>query len=228
MTRPTLHASRFDARVSMLVYDTMYVAAAVTLTLGWSLRCRGGINIPQAGPALLIANHQSFIDPMLVGLGTRRHLCYLARKTLFKPPWFAWLLRMLNAVPIDQEGVGKEGMRTILEQLRLGQAVVIFPEGHRTEDGKMNPLKPGIHLLLKRTQAPIVPVGIAGAYEAWPVWRPYPVPAPLFLPGSRGTLGVSIGKPVDARRYAEMPREQALAELFQLIRAEQRQAEKLR
>jgi 1-acyl-sn-glycerol-3-phosphate acyltransferase len=227
-TAPTLHTSRFDAWVSSLVYETTYVLAAAGMTLGWSFRTQGRQHIPASGPALLIANHQSFIDPILVGLGTRRHLCYLARKTLFTGGPFTWLIRMLNAVPIDQEGVGKEGIKAILGQLQRGRAVVVFPEGHRTHDGVMHPLKAGIHLLIKRAQAPIVPVGIAGAYDAWPCWRKYALPAPLFLPGCRGTIAVSIGQPVDARRFAELPREHVLQELFQLIAAEQRRAEQLR
>jgi 1-acyl-sn-glycerol-3-phosphate acyltransferase len=228
MSGPTLHASRTDAWMSHVVYESVYAGAAVAMTLGWSLRSHGRHNIPKAGPALLIANHQSFIDPLLVGLGTRRHLCFLARKTLFKHPLFTWLIRMLNAVPIDQEGVGKDGIKTIVEQLQLGQAVVIFPEGHRTPHGAMLPLMPGVLLLIKRTQAPIVPVGIAGAYDAWPSWRKYPILAPLFLPNCRRRIAVSIGVPTDASRIAQLPRAQALRELSQLIDTEQRRAELLR
>jgi 1-acyl-sn-glycerol-3-phosphate acyltransferase len=228
MTAPPLHATRFDAVCSRIVYDTSYLTAAAGFTLGWSLRTEGRHNIPASGPALLVANHQSFIDPILIGLATRRHLCYLARKTLFKNRAFAWLIRMLNAVPIDQEGVGKEGIKAILEQLQLGQAVVVFPEGTRTEDGVMHPLKPGIHLLIKRTKAPIIPIGLAGAYDAWPTWRPYPIPAPLFLPGCRGYIGVSVGKPLEARRFAELPREQSLTDLHGEIEKMWHLAERLR
>jgi len=134
----------------------------------------------------------------------------------------------LNAVPIDQEGIGKEGIRTILEQLQLGKAIVVFPEGSRTPDGQIHPLKAGIHLLIKRAQAPIVPVGIAGAYQAWPCWRAYPIPAPLFLPACPGTIAVSLGEPLDSGRYADLPRQQALQELSHKIQNEHQRAEKLR
>src|SRR5262249_8644007 len=87
------------------------------LTLGFSLRWEGGRNIPRRGPALLIANHESFLDPIAVGLTTTRQLCYLARKTLFTPG-FGWFLRSVNCVPVDQEGVAKEGLKTILKLLR--------------------------------------------------------------------------------------------------------------
>jgi 1-acyl-sn-glycerol-3-phosphate acyltransferase len=219
---------RTDAAWFRVYHDLLYLPYHMLFTLGFSMRLRGGRNMPLTGPALVVANHQSFLDPLLVGLVAHRPLVYLARKTLFRNRYFAALIRHLNAVPIDQEGIGKEGIRTILDQLTLGKAVVIFPEGARTPDGRMHPLKAGIHLLIKRTQVPIVPVGIAGAYDAWPIWRPYPIPAPLFMPSPRGTIGVSLGKPVDGRRYAEMPREEALQDLFDIIHAEQERAEKLR
>jgi 1-acyl-sn-glycerol-3-phosphate acyltransferase len=197
-------------------------------TLGFSLRTAGRGNVPRTGPALLVANHQSFLDPILVGLVSRRHLCYLARKSLFRRRFFRFLIESLNAVPIDQEGIGKEGIRTILEQLRKGRAVVVFPEGERTRTGEMALPRPGIHLLIKRTQAPIIPVGIAGAFHAMPRWRHYPVPAPLFLPASRACLAVVAGNPLDGRRYAALPREQALAELSVEIRKVADWAERLR
>ena len=100
---------------------------------------------------------------------------------------------------------------------------------YRIFSSKSSPLKPGIHLLIKRAQgAKIVPVGIAGAYDAWPIWRSYPIAAPLFLPAGPATISIALGKPLEASRYAAMPREQALQELFDKIYAEQQRAEKLR
>jgi 1-acyl-sn-glycerol-3-phosphate acyltransferase len=135
-------------------HETCYWSYHAAMTLGFSLRLQGLRNMPQAGPALLVANHQSYFDPPLIGLAAQRPLVYLARKTLFKNRVFTALIRSLNAIPIDQEGVSKEGIRTVLEQLEMGKAVVIFPEGARTPDGLMHPLKPGVLLLIKRTLAP--------------------------------------------------------------------------
>jgi 1-acyl-sn-glycerol-3-phosphate acyltransferase len=105
---------------------------------------------------------------------------------------------------------------------------VVFPEGERTWDGKMLPLRPGIQLLIKRTKAPIVPIGIAGAFEAWPRTRAYPIPAPLSWGTGAGTISVSLGKPLDAHYFAELPREKCLTELFDKIHEEQVRAERLR
>ncbi len=209
-------------------YEFVYLITHFACTLGFSLRTEGRDRVPRSGPVLLIANHQSYLDPVLVGLATRRHLNFLARKSLFRNPFFAALIRSVNAVPIDQEGVGKEGLKTILGQLRQGHAVVVFPEGTRTEDGKMVPFRGGVHLLLSRGESHIVPVGIAGAYDAWPVWRSYPIPAPLFLPATRGTIAVSIGEPLRSESFAGMSRSAVLDELFDRVSAVQARAERLR
>jgi 1-acyl-sn-glycerol-3-phosphate acyltransferase len=211
-----------------LRFRASYTMTAAAMTLGFSLRTAGMANMPMRGPVLLVANHQSYLDPPLIGVAARRELVYLARKTLFRNRFFAGLIRAYNAVPIDQEGIGKDGIRTILEQLQLARAVLVFPEGERTADGKMLALKPGIHLIIKRTEARIVPVGIAGAFAAWPRSRMLPTPAPLFMPAGAGTIGIVMGEPEDARRYADMPRAKAMGELFDRISALQRRAEQVR
>ena len=217
-----------ESWLSYLWYEFMYLACMAGMTLGFSIRLKGRHRIPRQGPFLLIANHQSFLDPVLVGLASRRHLTFLARKTLFRHRALRWLITSLNAVPIDQEGVGKEGIKTILGELRKGNPVVVFPEGERTHNGAMSPLRPGIHLLIKRTEAPVVPVGLAGAYQALPRWRKYPHLAPLFLPAGEAAMAVVVGRPLDARRLAAMPREQALAELFTELQKVYQEAERLR
>jgi 1-acyl-sn-glycerol-3-phosphate acyltransferase len=213
---------------SLLWWRTVYFFSAAGMTLGFSLRIEGRDRMPRHGAALLIANHQSFLDPVLVGLAAPRPLRYLARKTLFHHPSFTWLIRSLGAVPIDQEGLGKEGLVTILGQLRQGQAVLVFPEGERTGDGQILPLRPGIQLLIKRAQAPIVPIAIAGAFDAWPRSRPLPVPAPLFLPPGRRTLAVVVGRPLDAQAFACLPREQMLSDLHAELQKLHQRAEQLR
>lgn len=211
-----------------LWYETVAWVSAATSLLTWSLRVEGSHHVPRHGPVLLLANHQCYLDPVFIGSVTRRHLCYLARKNLWRTPAISKLLYSLNGVPVDQEGVAKEGLKMILEQLKLGKAVLVFPEGMRTWDGQMNPFKPGILLLIKRFQPPIIPIGIAGAYDAWPRWRAYPTPAPLFLPPTKCTVAVAFGKPIDSRRFAELPRDVALGELTMEIQKMWQRAEQLR
>lgn len=209
-------------------YEFAYWVTALALTFGFRLRVWGARNIPPRGPVLFIANHQSFLDPPAIGVAVNRHISYLARKTLFKQPLFGALLRALNSVPIDQEGVGKEGIRAILERLEAGDGVLVFPEGERCWDGDMSRLKPGIALLLKRVQVPIVPIGIAGAFDAWPRTDKLPKFAPLLAAGAGHPLTVSIGPPRDPKTYAHLGRDELLAMLHGDIEMQWRRAQSLR
>lgn len=213
---------------SSLFYDLTYFVSSLTMTLGWSMRIAGGRHVPRTGPVLIIANHQSYLDPVLVGLAARRRLWHLARKTLFRNPMFRWLINNLNAVPVDQEGTGIEGLRIALRLLKAGRGVIVYPEGGRTPDGALQPLQPGVQLLIKKARAPIVPMGLAGAYEAWPHDKLLPKPAPLFLPAVRGRIGVSIGAPLDVERLASLDRKPLLGELFQVLQERIAEAERLR
>jgi 1-acyl-sn-glycerol-3-phosphate acyltransferase len=213
---------------SYLWHEWWLLISFLGMTLGFSFRMAGRRCIPRRGPVLIIANHQSFFDPIVLSLASPRPLFFLARKTLFTPPWFGWLLRSLGGIPMDQEGVAKEGLKAILHHLQAGEAVVIFPEGTRTADGELCPVKPGIQLLIKRTQPLIVPMGIAGAFEALPYWRKIPTLSPLFLPAGKSTIAVWVGRPLDSRRFVDMPREQLVAELTAVLRTVKDRAERLR
>ncbi len=209
-------------------YQPLWWLSFAGMTLGFSLRIEGSKRIPRRGPVLIIANHQSFFDPILLGLASPRPLIPLARKTLFHPAWFAWLIRSLKAVPVDQEGVAKEGFKMILHHLRAGEAVVVYPEGTRTPDGELSPMKPGIQLLIKRAEMTIVPVGIAGAFEAMPYWEKVPKLSPLTQEAGKTTMAVAVGRPLDGRRFAEMSREQLAVELTTILQKMKDRAERLR
>ncbi len=150
-------------------------------TLSWffllivaRIRFRGWRNVPVKGPVLLVANHQSFLDPPAVGSGVYRRLNYLARKTLFKFKPFGWLIDSLDAIPLDQDGIGYAGIKESLKRLKNGEAVVIFPEGSRSEDGNIAPFMPGYITLAFRSKAAIVPVAISGAYEVYSRYMKFP------------------------------------------------------
>lgn len=213
--------------LNALFYEFSYWVTAFVLSVFFGLRTTGTRNVPKRGAVLLVANHQSFLDPPAIGLGAGRHLQYLARKTLFRNPAFGWLLRRLNSVPIDQDGIGIEGIRNIIDRLQRGHAVLIFPEGERTWDGKMKPLKAGVALLFKRVTVPIVPVGIVGAYEAWPRWRKWPVPSPVFLRPSHRALGIAYGKSRDPAELLRLPKEEMLELLTRDIEGLMKEAEQI-
>jgi 1-acyl-sn-glycerol-3-phosphate acyltransferase len=215
-------------RLADVIYDLSHWAALASLTLGFSMRSEGRRYVPRKGPVLVLANHESYLDPPAVGVSTGRALYYLARKTLFGNTLLSAYLNSIHSVPVDQEGVAKEGLKAILDLLKAGHGVVVFPEGERTWTGKMRPLKPGILLVIKRLSVPILPVGIAGAFEAWPRTRRLPRLSPLFWPANGCGVAVSIGPSVPSERYRDMPREQVLEDLFQRIYHQRQRAERLR
>jgi 1-acyl-sn-glycerol-3-phosphate acyltransferase len=210
-----------------LWYDCVFWSSFTFFTFGFSLRREGWKNVPEKGPLLLLSNHQSMFDPVLVGLSSRRYLSYLARKNLFEQPVLAPLIRSLNAIPIDRN-MGKDGIQAVLDALGRGQAVLVFPEGERTRDGSVEPLKAGVSLLAKRVRCPIVPVGIAGAFGAWSRFMTWPRPSPLLLPPGPSTIAVSVGAPIDPARYATMTREVMLADLHAALVTQHAAAERLR
>ncbi len=123
--------------------------------------------VPLKGPAILASNHESFLDPPLVGSGVKRDINYLARKSLFEKPVVGWILRKVNAVPVDRDGGGAAGLKAIMDRLHGGGAIILFPEGTRTRDGKFQPARSGIGLTVIKSEAPVIPVRVFGTYQAW-------------------------------------------------------------
>jgi len=220
-----MKAGIFDSRFAMeqlnsLWYGLNYTSYNCIYTFLFSLRKQGWKNVPRKGPVLLVANHQSFLDPIAVGLTACRELSYLARKSLFKKPFLDVYLKSVGCCPVDLEGIAKEGIRSTLALLSNGRAVLVFPEGTRSEDGLMQDLKPGIQLLIRKSNAIVVPVGIAGAHEALSRDNFWPTLCPIFTSGNRGSIGISIGAPIDGKTLTELPRDDSLKLLKDSINAE--------
>jgi len=142
--------------------------------------------VPLTGPVIIASNHASIIDPPLIGIFVKRAINYLARESLFRFPVIGWILRSWNAVPVDREGGGAAGLRAILDRLLGGGAIILFPEGTRTRDGKLQPARSGVGLTVIKSIAPVVPVRVFGTFEAfnremsWP--RPHRVCVKYGLP----------------------------------------------
>jgi 1-acyl-sn-glycerol-3-phosphate acyltransferase len=168
-------------------YEFSRVWVRLASWLFFRIRYSGVDNIPREGPVLLVSNHQSHLDPPLIGAGVPRTVSYLARKTLFSNPFFSRLIRSYGAIPLDLEnplGGLKEGLR----RLRCGDAVLIFPEGTRSPDGEIHPFRKGFRMLAVRSQAIIVPVAIDGAYQSWPRSKKFPRPGRVRVHFGRGIL----------------------------------------
>jgi len=158
------------------------------------VRAYGLEHVPEAGPLILAPNHVSHLDPILIGVLVRRPVWFLATDELFTIPVLGTLSRYLRAFPIRQDSPDRKALRRAEELLRQGEALVVFPEGHESLDGKLKPLQGGAILLARRTGACIVPVGIRGSERVLPPreWRPRHGGEPIV---------VRFGKQVSAEQW---------------------------
>ena len=130
---------------------------------------------------------RAFLDPPLVGCALNRDINYLARASLFRFPGIGALLRSWNAVPVDRDGGGAAGLREILNRLLAGGGIILFPEGTRTPDGKLQPARSGIGLTVIKSDVPVIPVRTFGTFEAF--GRNHKFPRPV-------SVAVKYGKPL--------------------------------
>ena len=126
--------------------------------------------------AILAANHTSFLDPPIVSISWPEVVHFLARKSLFRSKIFGGLIRRVNTHPVSGEPGDIQVMKTVVSLLEQGHKVVLFPEGTRSENGELQPIKPGLGLLVSRSKSAVVPVYIHGAYEVWGRKRKFPRP----------------------------------------------------
>jgi 1-acyl-sn-glycerol-3-phosphate acyltransferase len=147
-----------------LFYRFAYNVVGLELALH-RVKIEGRENVPTGG-CLIVANHVSFMDPTTVGWAVERELYYLGRKTLFKPPFLSWFLPICNVLPVDRDGRDSSGLRRIIRMLREGAAVLIFPEGTRSPDGRLQPAEAGTGLVAVKAGVPVLPVRVFGTFES--------------------------------------------------------------
>jgi 1-acyl-sn-glycerol-3-phosphate acyltransferase len=170
------------------------MVARPIMTFMFDLKVYGRHHVPRRGGALLVTNHQSYLDPVLIGAYLQRPMAYLAKSELFENKHFAWLIRSLNAFPIKQ-GAGDVGaVKELIKRLKQGYLTGIFAEGTRTEDGELQPIQPGSALVIRRAHVPAIPCVIQGSFQAWPrqkkLFHSHPIAVmygpPLKVEGLKG------------------------------------------
>jgi len=174
----------------------------------YRIRIHGLENYPSSDRLLICSNHQSNLDPLVVGAVCPRPINYLGKETLFRPAPFGWFLRWNDVIPIDRSGSGIGGMKETLRRLKNDEAVLIFPEGSRSLDGEMQPLKQGFCSLTRRASALLVPIGVEGTYDALPPSRK----APRW-----GRIHVVVGPQIEPEDYESLDNDQLTQLLEQRI-----------
>jgi len=190
-----------------LLWVLLRAFARMLFLLCFRVRVYRQNRVPPKGGALIASNHQSYLDPVLLGLGLDRSICYMARSSLFRNPLFRLLIASLNAFPVKRGGRDTTAVREAVRRLRGGWCLTVFPEGTRTPDGSVGRIHAGALLIAERTGVPVVPAAIEGAFEAWPR-NGWPRP---------GRISVAYGRPIPPQEYERLSREELAERLHREI-----------
>jgi len=134
------------------------------------MEVKGRENIPRTGPFILVANHQSFFDPIIVQVLCPRPLHTLAKSTQFTGKIMGWIMPRVNAIPTRRYRIESQAVRVVLRRLAEGRGVGVYPEGERSWNASLQPFRRGTMRLLLKSGVPIVPCGVAGSYDVLPRW----------------------------------------------------------
>ncbi len=168
-------APRIVRRSELVFAVSRWLLAAFCRT--WHrLRIEGNHVLPTSGPVLLVANHTSYLDPPVVGISSRRCVAFLAQAGLAKFAPLRWWLAQVGVTLIDREAPSTAALRLVADSLAAGEVVGLFPEGTRSRDGAVGPFRSGVEFLVRRSRAPVIPIGIDGGFRAFPrgAWFPRP------------------------------------------------------
>jgi 1-acyl-sn-glycerol-3-phosphate acyltransferase len=194
------------AKAALAAQEVVYRAAR--LSVGWLMLLlfrasrQGQRSVPRRGAVIIALNHGSYLDAPLVSASIPRPLHYLIKEVVFGRGVRAFILRhVLGQIRLRDAGSNAGALVDAVAFLELGGAIALAPEGTRSLDGEIKRGRTGVAILAYATGAPIYPVAVGGAYEAWPRWKRWPR---LFAPTS-----VTVGDPIVVARdpaAAEDPR----------------------
>ncbi len=167
---------------------------ATVLTLYNRLHVSGRLQVA-GGPVIIAPNHTSYLDPPVISAAAfHRTVAYLGKDGLFRVPVFNTFIWRLGCIPVHQHGADHQAVKLSVEMLRRGFALCLFPEGHRSSDGELQPLLKGVALIAKKSGAPVIPTAILGTHRALPAG------SVIYLPHQ---IQVAFGEPIYYHQFAE-------------------------
>lgn len=175
----------------MIEKTTLYRAMRLLSALPrayFRLRVEGATQVPADGPCIIAANHASYVDPIVLWMACPRHVRYIVDREQYQRPLVHWVAARAEAIPVENNPRDLGSLRRALGALRENGVLGIFPEGGRSDDGRLMPAKPGAVLLALRAGVPLIPAGIVGAFAAYSRHHRFPRPKPIL---------VRFGAPVD-------------------------------
>lgn len=165
------------------------------MKLYFRLRVEGKENIPTDGGCIVVANHTSFLDPILICGIIPRIIHYITYAYFYYLPQLHWICKRVYCIPLKKNGKDISALKKALRLLKKGEFIGIFPEGARSETGELAEGEPGVALIALKANAPILPVGIRGAYEAFPKGSKFPKPH---------SITIKFGKPFMITDYMDV------------------------
>ena len=199
------------------VYGFCHYWLWVTYQMFFRGEVRGLEHVPARGGFLLAANHASFIDPPMIGCQLPRQIAYFARKTLWKGGFSSWWLDAVGTIPVDRDG-GQDvsAIKRVLRALREERGLILFPEGTRTPDGRLQPAKAGVGFIAVKTQVPVIPVRIFGSHEAFGRDRPLRLGTPVTVVFGAPILPADYDDPAAGKERAQVASERIMARIARL------------
>lgn len=159
---------RYEHPAMDFLYGISHYLALTAYDLCFRGEVAGLGNIPRHGAFIIACNHASHLDPPIIGSLVPRQVAFFARKTLWKPGLAQWWLDGVGTIPVDRDG-GSDvtAIKRVLQTLQAGKALILFPEGTRSPDGRLQAAKPGVGLIACRTRVPVLPVRIFNSHQAF-------------------------------------------------------------
>ncbi len=165
-----------NAAVAIYIYTLlpeflMRFVAWILVNILYRIRTHGGDNIPRTGPAVLVCNHVSFVDALIVGGSIRRPVRFVMYHKIFDIPLLRFLFRTAKAIPIaparEDQALLAAALDKIDAELAAGNLVCVFPEGAITRDGQIQAFRQGIEKVVARRPVPVVPIALSGLWGSW-------------------------------------------------------------
>ncbi|MFC1674267.1 lysophospholipid acyltransferase family protein [Candidatus Omnitrophota bacterium] len=151
-----------------MVYSFSRFISYLFLKVFFRLQVKGAENIPKEGGFILASNHVSYLDPVVVGVACPRKVNYMARRDLFSNPLFAWFLRRLRVFPVKRSSADISALKEAISWVKRGFGLVLFPEGTRSQDGRVGQAHDGIGFLAAKLDVPVIPAYIQGTEVVMP------------------------------------------------------------
>jgi cytidylate kinase len=195
LSQKKMRSSYFLARLLALLFFRLFYRLQVY-----------GLEHLHAGGGILAANHTSFFDPPVISVSCPEEVHFLARESLFRVPFLGRLIRALNSHPVARASSDVHTFRQLIQLLREGKKVILFPEGQRSPDGDLHPLEQGLSFLVYKAQATVYPVYVDGTFQAWNRSARFP-----RLLGHR--IRCVFGSPIEWVEFEGLEKRQAMEQI---------------